>query len=62
MYFRDNNVVSTLGSLLRPLFFKIFLIDLFFIIKDFDTASSTEDNTPYMSENKMDGVIKFLEA
>ena len=62
MYFRNNNVVSILGSTLRPLFFKIFLIDLFFVIKNFDTASSTEDNTPYMSKNQMDGVIKFLET
>ena len=49
------------GSILWPLLFNIFLIDLFFIIKDFDIASYPDGNTPYVSANNMDGVAKSLE-
>ena len=39
-------------SILGPLLFNIFLIDLFFIIKDTDIASYADDNTPYVSADK----------
>ena len=56
------------GSILGPLLFNIFLIDLFFIIEDTDIASYAtdiasyaNDNTPYVIADKIDGVIKSLE-
>ena len=35
------------GSSLGPLLFKIFLSDLFFIMKETDFSSYTDDNTSY---------------
>ena len=49
------------GSILGPLLFDIFLIDLFFIIDDTETASYADDNTPYVIADNIDGVIKSLE-
>ena len=49
------------GSILRPLLFNIFLIDLFFIIEDNDIASYADDSTPCVSADIIDGVIKSLE-
>ena len=49
------------GSILGPLLFNIFLIDLFFIIEDTDVASYADDNTPYVIPDNIDGVIKSLE-
>ena len=43
------------------LLFNISLINLFFIIEDFDIASYADDNTPYVSANNMNGVVKSLE-
>ena len=39
----------------------MFLIDLFFIIENTDIASYADDNTPYISADDIDGVIKSLE-
>ena len=39
----------------------MFLIDLFFIIENTDIASYADDNTPYISTDDIDGVIKSLE-
>ena len=52
---------APLGSILGPLLFNIFLIDLFFIIEDTDIASHAHDNTPYVIADNIDGVIKSLE-
>ena len=49
------------GSILGPLLFNIFLIDLFFIIEDTEIASYADDNTPYVIADNIDGVIKSLE-
>ena len=49
------------GLIQGPLLFNIFLIDLFFIIEDVDIASYVDDNTPYVSADNIDGVIKSLE-
>ena len=49
------------GSILGPLLFNIFLIDLFFIIEDTDIASYADDNTPYVIADNIDGVIKSLD-
>ena len=35
------------GSILGPLLFKMFLSDLFFIMKETDFSSYTDDNTSY---------------
>ena len=40
------------GSILGPLSFNIFLIDLFFIIEDTDIANYADDNTPYVSADR----------
>ena len=41
------------GSILGPLLFNIFLIDLFFIVENIDIASYADDNTPYISANEV---------
>ena len=46
------------GSILGPLLFKIFLCDLFFIIKETDFSSYADDNTPYRTADTIEGVIK----
>ena len=48
-------------SILGPLLFNVFLIDLFFIIENTDIASYAGDNTPYISADDIDGVIKSFE-
>ena len=48
-------------SILGPLLFIIFLIDLFFIIKDTDIASYADDSTPCVIADNIDGVMEFLE-
>ena len=49
------------GSILAPLLFSIFLINLLFIIEYFDIASYVDDKTPYVNADNIDGVIKSLE-
>ena len=49
------------GSILWPLLFNIFLIDLFFIIEDADIVTYADENTPYFIADNIDGVIKSLE-
>ena len=50
------------GSILGPLLFNIFLCDLFYVTSDTDFASYADDNTPYVSANTIDEVIKRLET
>ena len=45
------------GSILGPLLFNIFLIDLFFIIEDTDIASYADGNTSYIISDNIVGVI-----
>ena len=49
------------GSILRPLLLNIFLCDMFFVMKDIDFASYTDDNTPYVSSDSIEDVIRILE-
>ena len=49
------------GSILGPLQFKIFMCDLFFIVSKIDFASYADDNTPFVSGDKLDDVLDFLE-
>ena len=46
--------VAILGSLL----FNISLADLFFIINDTDIANYADDNTPYITADNIDDLIK----
>ena len=52
---------TTLGSILRPILFSVFLIDLLFRIKDFGIVSYTDGNIPYVSANNVDRSFKSLE-
>ena len=49
------------GSISGPLLFNIFLIDLFFIVKNIDIASYADDNRPYITANNINEVIISLE-
>ena len=49
------------GSILGPLLFNIYLIDLLFVIEDTDIASYADDITPYIIDDTVEGVIKSLE-
>ena len=46
------------GSILGPLLFNNFLIDLFLIIENADTTSYADENTQYIIADNIDGVIK----
>lgn len=46
------------GSILGSLLFKIFLWDLFLIVKETDFSSYTNDNTPHRTADTIDEVIK----
>ena len=49
------------GSILGLLLFNIFWINSFSMMKDFNNASYAKGNTTWVSVNKMDGVVTFLE-
>ena len=49
------------GSTLGHLLFNIFLCDLFLIMKETSFASYADDNTPYVTAENLDEVIKSLE-
>ena len=49
------------GSFIGPLFFNFFSADIFFVVKDIDIASYTDDSTPFIVENNIDNVIASLE-
>ena len=49
------------GSILVPLLFNIFLVNLFFVVKDIDIASYADDSTTFIVENNIDNVIESLE-
>ena len=49
------------GSILGPLLFSIFLCDMFFVMNDIGFASYADDNTPYISSDSIEDVIRILE-
>ena len=49
------------GSILGPLLFNKFICDLFMIINDIEIASYADDNTPYITSENPENVIKALE-
>ena len=49
-------------SILGPLLFNIFLCDLFYMMSDTDFASYADDDTPYVSADTIDEVIKMRET
>ena len=48
-------------SILGPLFFNIFVSDLFSVLNDVEFASYADFNTPYVVKNNLRSVIKSLE-
>ena len=46
------------GCILGPLLFNIFLCDLFLIMKETSFASYVDDNTPYVTAENLEEVIK----
>ena len=56
-----NNIGCSAGFYIRPLFFNIYLCDLFFIIEKFDIANFADDNTPYVTGDNISSVVKLLE-
>ena len=60
--FREySNVKSAQGSISGPLFFNIFICDLFFDDIDIDLANYADDTTPYGYDLELDKVIEPLE-
>ena len=49
------------GSIHGPLLFNIFLCDLFLIMKETSFASYADENTPYVTAENHEEVIKSLE-
>ena len=49
------------GSILGPLLSNIFLCDFFLIMKETSFASYADDNSPYVTPENLDDVIKSLE-
>ena len=49
------------GSILGPIFFNIFLNDLFLVAKDANFASYADDNTIYQSGRNVDDVTNYLQ-
>ena len=49
------------GSILGPLLFNMFLIDLFLVLKYVDIANIADDNTAFTSANNIDDLINSLE-
>ena len=57
-----RNIISrSTRVILGPLIFNIFLVDLFFVLKDIDIASYADYSTPFTVENDIDNVIASLE-
>ena len=49
------------GSILGPVLFNNFMCDLFFIVNKINFASYADDNTPFVSRDKLDDVLDSLE-
>ena len=52
---------STSRSILGPLLFNIFICDLFFIVDKIEFTSYADDNTPFVSRDRLDDVLDSLE-
>ena len=46
------------GSMLGPLLFNIFLADLIIIVDSMDIANYADDDTPYVTANDIDSLIR----
>ena len=47
------------GSILGPLLLTIFLCDMFFVMNDIDFVSYADDNTPYVSSDITEDIIRI---
>ena len=56
----NNETGVPQGSIFGPLFFNIFVCDLFLILGDTYFASYADDNTPYTINHNTDSVTKSL--
>ena len=48
-------------SVFRPLYFNIYLNDLFLLLKDVGICNFADDNTTYISVESLESVLKLLE-
>ena len=49
------------GSILGPLLFDIFMFDIFFTVNEIDFSSYADDNTPFVSGDRIEDVLDSLE-
>ena len=49
------------GSVLRPVFFKFYINDIFFALKGFDIGKFTDDTTPYVCDSYLKSILGTLE-
>ena len=49
------------GSILGPLLFNIFMCNLFFIVNEIYFASYADDNTSFVSGDRLEDVLDSLE-
>ena len=49
------------GSILGPLLFDIFMFDIVFIVNEIDFSSYADDNTPFVSGDRLEDVLDSLE-
>ena len=49
------------GSILGPLLFNVFMCDLFFIGNEIEFARYADDNTPSVSDDRLDDVLDSVE-
>ena len=49
------------GSILGPLLFDMFMFDIVFIVNEIDFCSYADDNTPFVTGDRLEDVLDSLE-